>query len=105
MKSRLGLAVLVTLFLCAPPAWADGAGRQILHCMLCQYGDPAIARLCYLGILAQDTIPTPYVYPYVGFMHVEGICHWPVVKLQSSDVNAWVSAVVTDYSIIEQYEP
>jgi hypothetical protein len=105
MKSRLGLAVLVTLVLCAPPAWADGAWRQILHFTLDEYGDPAIARQGYLDIWANEAIQSPYGYPYAGLMHVDGICDWPVVNLQSSDVNAWVSAVVTDYAIIEQYDP
>ena len=105
MKRRLGLAVLLTLFLCAPPTRADGAWRQILHFTLSEYGDPAIARQGYLDILANETILAPYGYPYAGIMHVEGICDWPVVNLQSSDVNAWVSAVVTDSAIIEQYDP
>ena len=105
MKRRLGLAVFVTLFLCAPPTRAEGAWRQILHFTLSEYGDPAIARQGSLDILADETILAPYGYPYAGIMHVDGICEWPVVNLQSSDVNAWVSAVVTDYTIIEQYDP
>jgi len=105
MRKRIGLAVLVTLVFCTPPVWADSGWRQILHFTLRESGDPALARWGSLDIWANETIPAPYGYPYAGMMHVDGICDWPAVNVPSGDVIAWVSAVVTDYATIEQYDP
>ena len=105
MRKRIGLALLVTFVLCTPPVWADDAWKKVLHLTLSEYGDPAFARQGSLDIWANESIQTPYGYPYVGAMHVAGICALPTVNLQGGDVVAWVSAVVTDYATIKQYDP
>lgn len=102
------MSVVIALFLLCwtlVPGISSAEWVRVYHFALVEYGDPAIARPGELDIWYDNNLPnTPYGYPYLATMHVNGICYYPNINLHSGDVLAWIYSIISDYSIIRDYD-